>query len=556
MQDKIINKDYIGVIVEKNGSYQYEEIVIPYPIELVNKLSAMRENEKYSIMDVKNLFYGYYSKGLNENMLDYLFPNSYCSSFNTLACTPKLFSQDDFPINSVGIGGLVSYSVEKFRAFPCGFTSEREYELFIERKKQDFLKRNQEKVLYNLQDKYRLGPDNYKEELERLHESDFAYTIQLDDLRKEFDDEVNKMVSQDTHILKKKLRDCFAEGCIRYIHALSYANAKKNLPKSTLMFSTDTIGWTKYRHQISQNERIEVLSNFGYGSRSYSYCNLYYKDVPILPYLDAVIYEYVSWQQIVNHTRSYDPIRESCWGEIFDFVVHVSNLIKKDPQKFVNEFIIGEARQMLNQLKEILKSSPQKLRCLFKNTKLEDRRGTFVWKTSGENSYMIFPEEWCDSIKIEKITGCLFFLDNMRKLSEFFPVIQMFVEELIDMNKHITPLINSNIPKVKKELEHNKMIIDELEEEVNYLESKLKQCKTDYDSELERMIRFDEKTRNEYFKTNPESSEGYKKYKSLEEKLDEKRIALVKHERDYRLRTNFLKIFEECKERIQKYIHN
>ncbi len=557
MQETIINKDYIGVLVEENGSYQYKETAIPYPSELVDKLSAMREDDKYSIIDVQNLFYKYYSKdSLYNNKINYLFPNSYRSTFNTFACPPELFNQEDFPIHSVEIGGFVSCCVEKYRAFTCGFTNEKEYELFIKRKKQDFLKRNQEKALDNLQGKYRLGPDNYKEELDRLQESDFVYAIQSDNLRKEFDDEVNKMVSQDIHKLVKKLRDCFAEGCIRYIHALCYENTKKNLPKSTLMFSTETIGWTTYKHQISQNECVEVLSNFGYGSRSYSYCNLYYKDVPILPYLDAVIYESVSWQQIVNHTRSFEPNRKSCWEETFEFVVCVSNLIKKSPQKFVNEFIIEETRQMLNQLREFLQSSPQKLKTFFNNSKLEERRCTFVWKTSDENSYRIFPGEWADSIKIEKITGCLFFLDNMRKLSEFFPVVKMSIKELIDLNKHITPMINSNVSKINKELEHNKIIIDNFEKEVKNLESKIEQCKTDYAPDLERIIRLEEKARDEYLKTNPRASEGYRKYKGLKESLYEKTTELMKQKENYRLRSSFLKTFEECRERIQKYIHN
>ncbi|MBO7444856.1 MAG: hypothetical protein J6T86_00390 [Bacteroidales bacterium] len=557
MQEKIINKDYIGVIVEKSGRYQYEETVIPYPSELVEKLSAMRKDDKYSIIDVQNLFYKYYSKGsLNNIKINYLFPNSYRSTFNTFACPPKLFNEEDFPVNRVEIGGFISCGVEEYRAFTCGFTSEKEYESFIKRKKQDFLKRNQKIVLNKLQDKYRLGPDKYKEELDKLQKSDFAHEIQLDDLRKEFDDEVNKLVSQDIHELEKKLRDCFAEGCIRYIHALCYENTKKNLPKSTLMFSTETIGWTTYKHKISQNERIEVLSNFGYGSRSYSYCNLYYRDVPILPYLDAVIYESVSWQQIVNYTRGFEPNRKSCWEETFEFVVQVSNLIKKNPQKFVNEFIIEETRQMLNQLRVFLQSSPRNLKTFFKNSKLEERRCTFVWKTSDENSYRIFPGEWADSIKIEKITGCLFFLDNMRKLSEFLPVVKMSIKELIDLNKHITPMINSNVSKINKELKHNKKVIDNLEEEVKNLESKIEQCKNDFAPDLERIIKLEEKVREEYLKKNPEMTGGYQKYKGLKESLCERNNELMKQKENYRLRSNFLKTFEECKERIQKYIHN
>lgn len=557
MQEKIINKDFIGVIVEENGNYHCKETVIPYPSELVDKLSAMRKDDKCSIIDVQNLFYTYYSKdSLNNKKINYLFPNSYRSTFNTFACPPELFNHEDDPTKRIEIGGFVSCSVEKFRVFPCGFTNEKEYELFIKRKKQDFLKRNQEKVLDNLQGKYRLGPDNYKEELDRLQESNFVYAIQLDDLRKEFDDEVNKMVSQDIHELGEKLRDCFAEGCIRYIHALCYENTKKNLPKSTLMFSTENKGWTTYKHQISQNERIEVLSNFGYGSRSYSYCNLFYKDVPILPYLDAVIYESVSWQQIVNHTRSFEPNRKSCWEETFEFVVLVSNLMKKNPQKFVNEFIIKEARQMLNQLREFLQSSPKKIKTFFNNSKLEERRCTFVWKTSDENSYLIFPGEWADAIKIEKITGCLFFLDNMRKLSEFFPVVKISINELIDLNKHITPIINSNVLKINKELDDNKIIIDNLEEEVENLKSKIEQCKTYYALDLEHIIQLEEKARNEYLKTNPKVSEGYQKYKDLNESLCKKKKELMEQKENYRLRSSFLKTFEECRERIQKYIHD
>jgi len=554
---RIINRDYIGFIIEENGEYQYKEINIPYPHDIIDALTDMKDDDNLSIMDVQDLFYQYYPKDKQEyKYINYLFPNNYNSSFKTSASSPILYNHKDFPYDKIDIGGIfITYYIEKYLVFTSGFSNRDEYYLSLKCRENDFFKENQSIVLLDLLDKYKHDSE-MKAELEKLKKNNFVYTIQqYNNLWNEFVDAVKKKTEQDIMDLKKNLRLYFADGCIRYIHALYFENTIKELPKSTLMFSTEKLGWTSYKHQISQIEHIEVRSNFGYGSKSYSYCNLFYKEVPILPYTDAVIYTSVSWQQIVNYTRCFVPERNSCWKKTFDFVIYVSNLIKNDPQKFVDDFIVEEIHQMLELLKKILKATPEELKNQYRKQELKDRRTTFVWNTEpDQKSYNIFPEEFGDSIKIEKITGCLVFLDNMRKLNEFIPSIHLFIDELINLNNQIHPLIDKNISKLTEEIKQNKAELDDLEKTSNDIKLLLKQCLEKHAPELEYLINLNNDYRKEYLEENPQLVEGYEDYLDINENLKEKTTKLEEKTEHLRLRENFLKRFEECKERITNYI--
>ena len=554
---KIINRDFIGAVIEENGQLLYKEYDISYPRELVEKLTAMEKDEQSTIIDAQNLFLKYYSKGnIADKRFDYLYPKIYDSVFNTLSHAPEFFNQQDFPIDEINVGGIISTRGKRYCFYPCGFSTEKDYNQFLKCQENVFFNKNQKIVLDIFRDQYGRDQDRYIKEIEELKEletCDFNYTIKIEDLRNKFNDEVGKRTERDVKELKNDIRVYFIRGCIRFVHAISYDCKRKKLPQSILMISTENIGWTTYKYQISQIERIEVHSNFGYGSRSYSYCNLFYKDIPILPYADAVKYTSVAWQQIVNYTRSYVPQRDECWGKTFGFVVCVSNLIKKDPQKFIDEFIVGEIRQMLNQLKEFLKDSPKQLKEHFEKYTLEDRKTTFVWNTGlDKESYEIFPEELADAEKIEKITGCLFFLDNMRKLNEFIPVIRVFIDDLIALNKQITPMIDSYLSKLSEEIHHNMAEIDELTEAMEEVRSRMKKILEEGALDLSNVLNL--KDLFDYLDKHPLIADVYQEYTDLRDKL--KGLDQQKEEKSIhlRLRKNFLKRFEEYKDRIDGII--
>ena len=557
-EKRVINRDYIGVVVEECGLLQYKEIDINYPRELVAEMTAMEKDEQSTIIDAQRLFWKYYPKdSTGDKGLNYLFPNSYESTYNVWSHAPKFFNQQDFPIDKVDVGGLISTChIEEYQLYPCGFNTEKEYVQFLEHREQFFFCENQILTLKEFQEQYDRDPERYAKEiieLEKLENSDFKYTIEMEDLREKFKDEVRKRTERDLKQLENEIRSYFIKGCVRYVHAICYDRLRENLPKSAFMFSTDNLGWTTYKHQLSKIERFEIHTNYGYGSRSYAYCNLFYKDIPILPYTDAIKYSSVAWLQIVNYTRSFVPQREVCWEKTFDFVIAVSNLIKTNPKKFIDEFIVDEISQLLKQLRELLRNSPKELKEHFEKYKIEDRRTTFVWNTGlDQESYKIFPEELADAEKVEKITGCLFFLDNMRKLNEFIPVIRVFINDLIALNNQITPMIDSYLSKLSEEIQQNMTEIEDLAEAIKEVKSRMKKCKEENAPDLIKALNLKEDLLNDYLENHPLITDAYQEYTIMREKLRELDCQKEEKSTHLRLRKNFSKRFEECKERINR----
>lgn len=560
MNKRIINKDYIAVIKEENKLLKYEEFEIPYPRNLVEKIENIGKNEKCTILDVQAPFLIHFPKeNLRNQGMDYIYPNEYDSSFIVWADVPKFYDAENFPTHDLYIGQS-SVHGKYYRLNPSGFNSNESYYKFLETKREELYNQNLKKVLNDFIQKYIIHSEQNKkeiEELNKLKESNFKYDIEIVALKKSFFDAVNHQTETEINNLIHDLRTSFAKGAIRYIHAVSYTTLKNRLSSSTLMLSTETIGWTYYPYSITSDERIEVKSNFGYGSKSYCYCILFYKDIPILPYVETVTYDSVNWKEVINYTRCYLPLREICWKQMFDFVVNISNLIKQDSQKFIDMFIVGEIQKMLDELRNLLILSSKDIIYNIKHFKQDEnnRNTIYVWNSVQQDEYIIYPQEFGDSYKIEKISGCLFFLDNLRKLSEHIPVIQQFIDELIAFNKQIQPLLLSYIAKLPAEIQKDTIEIDLLTKKISDIFLCMKQCRESNAPELDELLNLEIRLRDEYICSHPNIISAYQEYQKLDKQHRELNASLIEKNRHLQLRKNFLKKFEDCKDRIDKLLN-
>lgn len=562
MNKRIINKDYIAVIKEENNLLKYEEIGIPYPRNLVEQIENIGKNEQCTILDVQAAFLMHFRKEITRKPgIDYLYPNEYNSSFNKQTDIPIFYDAENFPTYDLYIG-LNSFQIHDkyYRLCPSGFNSNENYYTFLKTKSEELYNQNLKKVLNDFLRKYGIHPEQNSKEIEeltKLKESDFKYDIEIVALKKIFFDAVNHQTETDISNLTHDLRTSFAKGVIRYIHANSYTTLKNKISLSTLMLSTETIGWTYYSYSITSNERIEVKSNFGYGSKSYCYCNLFYKDIPILPYTDTVKYNSVNWQEVINYTRCYKPVREICWKRMFDFVVNVSNLIKQDSQKFIDVFIVGEIQEMMNKLRNLLSMSPKDIIFNIKHFKQDENNSNtiYVWNSELQNEYNIYPQELGDSLKVEKISGCLYFLDNLQKLNEYIPVIQQFIDELIDFNKQIQPLLLSYIVKLPCEIQKITVEIDLLTKKSSEIFLCMTQCREANTPELDELLKLEIRLRDEYICSHPNINSAYQEYQRLDEQYRELNARLTEKNRHLQLRKNFLKKYEECRDRIDELLN-
>ncbi len=528
--NRIINKDYIGIIKKEDDFLKYEEFEIKYPWELIETIKNMGEDVNNTIIDVQNFFLKHFPQESSKKVTyNYIYPSNYTSTFNVGASCPTFYNAKEYPFDKIEIGGILSSCIYdgEYKIRPCGFISKDEYSNAIEQSEKLFYVRNLKIIL----DKFKKETDNKeeKDELKRFESEYFGCHIKIKSLREHFYEEVNNKTNEDINELIKNLRVSFSEGVIRYIYAHYYESAKKTIQNTAIMFSLEKIGWTTSRYEITPDERIELQSNFGYGTSSYFYIRLFYKDISISPYSDAVKYSYVSWNQIINHIRKYEPNRETCWGNAFDFIIYVSNLIISSPQKFIDEFIVEEIKTMITDLKYILKSENDKIKNYYDIHNIENRRTISVFNRDLENEYKVFPNELCDSIKIEKVSGCLYFLEDLKKLSNFIPIIHQYITDLLDINNQIEPIIDKYLTDLPKEINQKEIDIDEIKKEIELTERNIKDIET---------------------------KENNSQYISLQIDLDNLTEKYNKRDHELCLLKNFLNKFKDCKERISSLINS
>ncbi len=343
--------------------------------------------------------------------------------------------------------------------------------------------------------------------------------------------EINNLFIDKKHELKLDLRDSFAEGTKRYVFAKYYKETKEKISESVLMLSTDTRGRTTNEYNIATDERIEIHTNYGYGFKSYHYCNLFYKGIPVLPYTDVLYYYSVQWAQVINYTKNYEPDREICWEQTFQFVEYISNLIKSDPKRFINEYLVGEIRTMINRLEEYVENpclcskdslryiddESKKMYTYFNNIEmdniaeffkvathvLEIRKYLFPDMNDSEKSnlendiqeiewyddaleeiicvkncgmskaeYAVLPKEKDITITFEKVTGCLSFIENLRQLANHLPEIQRCIERLIKLNEKVLIKISLQKDNLSQEQQKDNDTIQKFEAILDKLREK------------------------------------------------------------------------------------
>lgn len=549
--NRIINRDYIGFIKKEDNFLKYDEFEITTPRELIDTIKKMGEDDNNTIMDIQNFFSEHFFQGNSKKTTyNHMYPNAYTSIFNVGASSPVFYNAKEYPFDKIEIGGIFSSCIYdgEYKIRPCGFISKDEYSNAIEKKEKLFYEQNLKIVLDKL--KNEIGDNEEKRELEKFERKHFNYNIGIKSLRERFYEEVNKKTNKDITELIKNLRLSFSKGVIRYLYAKSYESAKKGIQNTAVMFSLENIGWTTIKYEITPDERIELQSNFGYGISSYFYLRLFYKGISISPYSDAIKYSYVSWTQIIKHIRKYEPNRETCWNNAFKFIIYVSNLIIRNPQKFIDEFIVEEIKTMITDLKYILNSENEKIINYYGIHNIENRRTISVFNTDLEKEYDVFPNELCDSIKIEKASGCLYFLEDLKKLTKFFPIIHQYITDLLDINSQIEPIIDKYLTKLPEEITQKENELAGIKERKILKEKEIENIENEYNTKGIEL--YDVKL--ETIENNPQLISDYKKYKLLKTNLDNLNDQYFEIESKLDLLKNFLDKFKECKKRISSLI--
>lgn len=509
-QKRTINRDFIGVVKEVNDHLKYEEVDIPQETILIEEIEGMKENNNRTLMDVQQLFTESYPvEQFQHKHYNYLFPHKYSSAYVNGVDYPKILTDN-------------------------------EYKTLLD---------EHEKMLRD--EEYFFKHCDKKEEQNKPKK----------DSEEKFKERIEKIVNKKMRDYVLDLREGFKYK--RFIFAHKYTEKLKDIKNepNVKMWSTDKIGWKKFKYVVNNDITVHVKSNFGYGSASYFFCNLKYKDVNILPYSAVIKYYNVKMIDFIRHTRRYETERSS-WKEVFDFVVLTANMARHEPDRFVKEWIVNEVEKMMQVMRHIMSSPNEVLeKHLEFNQKVEigDYHIFKNCSTIDIIDYKVFPKEKVMAFKTEKVTGCLLLLDNLRKLTEIAPVIVPYINEIEQMNLRIKPEIDTHIDSLKSDinmqyeglrtlnvkikklvsvLEDHKESIEEVREEMN---KKINEGRKYTHVELGTF-----EAEQKYKTTHPEYVKTKTEYNELK-KEKEKKLQNIERRR------RFLEILIECSKRIAKY---
>ena len=424
MEDKIINKDYVGVVKENNGILLIKKIRIDPNTILIKELKAMCDNPNRSIIDMQNLFAEHYPKDIHSGKcFSYIYPASYYDAYISYACYPTFIEYDEYI---------------------------------------DALKQHEE----CLRNEY-FNSEAASNALFLIKQSsEEAYEVECKKRQEKIDEALTEM--------KFNYKKDFNVKGKRYIYALNYYEKIKKIvqDENSKMFTTERIGWTDVTFTIDDNFSVNLKTNFGYGVASYFFCNIIYKGISILPYSEVVKYCRVRWLDFVRYTRKYCPEREN-WMPALDFAVETANLVKLNPEEFVQVWVVNELKEMMEGLRVIFTSSDANIGMYleFKNeTSISSYNLVRNFHNGDKTEYKVLPQEKIIAFKAEKITGTLYFLDNLKKLKELTDYVNTCIDEIIDMNQKMIPEISQHIDFVGKDIDRLHRLFDDTQRNYNKIE--------------------------------------------------------------------------------------
>lgn len=421
METKNIDRTHIIALKEENGILLNMELPISRPEQFIDELNAMVENPNRTMWDMQSYFAQRFPK--NAMYLDYIHPHSYRDSYVGVTPYPNFSDYDELRQTWAKAG-----------------------------------RDAREAYINNCKHCWNRNPDN-EEAVQREKEA-------VDNL-------------------KKSQKYNFLQAAMRWINASCYtAEANRlNNDRSVKMFSKENVGWNDFIHQVNDDIKVAIKTNFGFGSAAHFILAIQYKGLDILPYSHIVRYYKAGMADIVRCTRSYLPCRES-WSASFDFLSDFVNRSVADPENFVRTYIMNEVEEMMSGLEKIA-VDPIGFLNRIANNKVDPYIINVRQILREEKVKMsVYPEETEILFKVEKIMGALYFLNSLTEIAKEVKDIQKQIDRLLELNMALCPEVRQAADKVKSKIETQSLIKEKLDSQIATLSEKLHP----YEEEIQKLF--------------------------------------------------------------------
>jgi len=220
--------------------------------------------------------------------------------------------------------------------------------------------------------------------------------------------------------------------------------------KLILTFSHRMNGWSNPEYRLSDNFRVELKTNFGYGSSSYFFIKIKYKSIDITPVSEWVDYEIAQFSEIIRYTKSFSyrihkgtynernvykkQIENSNWKHAIEFTKNACNSSLRSEAEFIHNYIIDECEKMASGLEKFMVGSE------------------FIFIGEHNGHYQVDKKgHQLTEFRGEKISGAL---DFILKILEFDKIteIKTFIERIEACNKKIQPILVEELNVIERKL--------------------------------------------------------------------------------------------------------
>ena len=241
----------------------------------------------------------------------------------------------------------------------------------------------------------------------------------------------------------------------RYYNRIAARNLPATLEKmyyelgndpTVLAYSHRRVGWASPDFMLNDDIKVVYLTNFGYGSASYFFLQIFYKGIGILPYSEWVHYRKASTYDIIRYTRRYHLANEE-WKKTMQFTADVYNAAVSNPANFIQKNILNEVEEMVSGLETIQSTSSFKVQESFFNP---------------GNPITISGDE-LTLFKGEKISGALDFLDELQTLVPITDKVGSYIQRIMNCNHSIIKELVAAIAEKKPKLEELNKRLEELD---------------------------------------------------------------------------------------------
>lgn len=315
------------------------------------------------------------------------------------------------------------------------------------------------------------------------------YKTELDNRLKSkvIDENIDKIIEKENRILKQS----YASLCTRYIKQQMLYKAFQNAANdsSCKMYSRESIGWSSFDYAITDDIKVCIYTNLGFGYASYFTLSISYKDIIIAPFSHIAKYYNACMIDIIRCTRDYYVEKDS-WYPMFEFVKDFVNHSLEDPKSFVESYIMNEIDEMIRCLRNIM-TNPSAIINMFKNqnNNLDYHRLRFINPMSNDEKqlYSVYPIEMPTIFKSEKLSQAVNTLKRLEELQKIHSQINVYIEEILNMIIELSPEIDKTIKSIQVDIERLVVQKKPKEELAESLQTQIDRFVSELNNELEKL---------------------------------------------------------------------